>query len=85
MADDEMAIPDSSGDDYSPEEASKEKSEGAITMTKRNRFTCFDIALITFFIGLILAMLLLKYREEIIVKEKKKVIVKIKVKMLSEF
>jgi len=85
MADDEMAIPNSSGDDYNPEETTKGKDEGAITMTKRNRFTYFDIALITFFIGLILAMLFLKYREELIAKEKKKITVRIKVRMLSEW
>lgn len=84
MADDEMAVPNSSGDDYNVEETSKGKNEGeAITMTKRNRFTCFDVSLIVFLIGLTLTMLLLKYRNEMLGKEKKKISVRIKVMVIN--
>ena len=79
MADDEIAAPDSSGDDYSPEEAKKTIDEGAITVSKKNKFTCFDLILVLIFITLVFSMLFLKYREETFLKQKNRLEVNIKV------
>lgn len=84
MADDEIAAPDSSGDDYDPSEIKKKNDvDGPITLTKRNKFTCFDYTLLILFFGLVLAMLLLKYREETLSKQKEIIQVNIKVYLLS--
>jgi len=79
MADEEMALPNDSDEDYAPTPETKQSdTKTAITITKKNQYTFFDFILMFLFVALVVAMMFLKYREEKFSKERFKIETNIK-------
>ncbi len=77
MADEEMALPNSSGDDYDEDPQEKKAAQGKDApkepaKPKKARYTLFDFLLMLAFATLIVAMMYLKYHEEMFAKEQYK-------------
>jgi quinol-cytochrome oxidoreductase complex cytochrome b subunit len=81
MADDEMAVHESSEEDYvvNPEDKKEDKNKPKRATSKKQGYTLFDFMLMLIFVTLIGGMLFLKYRAEMNAKESDKIAMKIKV------
>lgn len=81
MADDEIAVHESSEEDYvvNPEDKKEDKTKTKRPVNKKQGYNLFDFMLMFIFVILIGGMLFLKYRAELSAKESDKIAMKVKV------
>ena len=81
MADEDIAVHESSGDDYDTKPSKKENKDATLAAKEKGNkgFRLFDFLLMVMFATLIGGMLWLKHRAELFAKDKDKIEINIRV------